>query len=195
MPGRACRRWLRGAIPAYCRALRSEAPLRCLKTRFTRASRTIPRLIIAYSKMNILCNQCISWHTSTMRSTEAEYSALQHAELSRIKLQGRGGWAPSGCVVRKGSQTKTGGIIMTHETVSVSVQPVMRSRREFLKLSGMAALSVGGMMFLAGCGPAPPGQRRRCRWRCFCVRHPARRWQDLARRHGGRLCSVQLAGL
>ena len=40
---------------------------------------------------------------------------------------------------------------MTHETVSVSVQPVMRSRREFLKLSGMAALSVGGMMFLAGC--------------------------------------------
>ena len=46
---------------------------------------------------------------------------------------------------------------MTHETVSVSVQPVMRSRREFLKLSGMAALSVGGMMFLAGCGPAPQG--------------------------------------
>lgn len=92
-----------------------------------------------------------------MRSTEAEYSALQHAELSRIKLQGRGGWAPSGCVVRKGSQAKTGGIIMTHETVSVSVQPVMRSRREFLKLSGMAALSVGGMMFLAGCGPAPQG--------------------------------------
>ena len=46
---------------------------------------------------------------------------------------------------------------MTHETVSVSVQPVMRSRREFLKLSGMAALSAGGMMFLAGCGPAPQG--------------------------------------
>lgn len=44
---------------------------------------------------------------------------------------------------------------MTHETVSVSVQPVMRSRREFIKLSGMTALSVGGMMFLAGCGPAP----------------------------------------
>ena len=44
---------------------------------------------------------------------------------------------------------------MTHETVSVSVQPAMRSRREFIKLSGMTALSVGGMMFLAGCGPAP----------------------------------------
>ncbi len=44
---------------------------------------------------------------------------------------------------------------MTHETVSVSVQPVMRSRRELIKLSGMTALSVGGMMFLAGCGPAP----------------------------------------
>lgn len=44
---------------------------------------------------------------------------------------------------------------MAHETFSVSVQPAMRSRREFLKLSGMTALSVGGMMFLAGCGPAP----------------------------------------
>lgn len=44
---------------------------------------------------------------------------------------------------------------MTHETVSVSVQPAMRSRREFIKLSGMTVLSVGGMMFLAGCGPAP----------------------------------------
>lgn len=44
---------------------------------------------------------------------------------------------------------------MTHETVSVSVQPAMRSRREFIKLSGMTALSVGSMMFLAGCGPAP----------------------------------------
>ena len=88
---------------------------------------------------------------------QVKYASGQHAELSRIKLQGRGGWAPSGCVVRKGSQTKTGGIIMTHETVSVSVQPVMRSRREFFKLSGMAALSVGGMMFLAGCGPAPQG--------------------------------------
>lgn len=44
---------------------------------------------------------------------------------------------------------------MTHETVSVSAQPAMRSRREFLRLSGMAALGMGGMMFLAGCGPAP----------------------------------------
>lgn len=44
---------------------------------------------------------------------------------------------------------------MIHETNPVSVQPAMRSRREFIKLSGMTALSVGGMMFLAGCGPAP----------------------------------------
>lgn len=44
---------------------------------------------------------------------------------------------------------------MIHETVPASVQPVMRSRREFLKLSGMAALSIGGMVFLTGCGPAP----------------------------------------
>lgn len=44
---------------------------------------------------------------------------------------------------------------MTRETVSVSIQPAMRSRREFVKLSGVTALSVGGMMFLAGCGPAP----------------------------------------
>ena len=28
------------------------------------------------------------------------------------------------------------------------------TRRNFLKLSGLAAFSVGGMMFLAGCGPA-----------------------------------------
>ncbi|WP_442876939.1 transporter substrate-binding domain-containing protein [Collinsella sp.] len=33
----------------------------------------------------------------------------------------------------------------------------MRSRREFLKLSGITAMSVGGMMFLAGCGPAAQG--------------------------------------
>lgn len=46
---------------------------------------------------------------------------------------------------------------MTHEAVPASIQPVMRSRREFLKLSGMVALSVGGMVFLAGCGPAPRG--------------------------------------
>ena len=46
---------------------------------------------------------------------------------------------------------------MTHETVSVSAQPATRSRREFIKLSGMTALSAGGMMFLAGCGPAPQG--------------------------------------
>lgn len=46
---------------------------------------------------------------------------------------------------------------MTHETVDVTVQPAMRSRREFLKLTGMTALSVGGLMFLAGCGPAPQG--------------------------------------
>lgn len=44
---------------------------------------------------------------------------------------------------------------MTHETVDVSVQHAMRSRREFLKLTGMTVLSVGGLMFLAGCGPAP----------------------------------------
>lgn len=43
---------------------------------------------------------------------------------------------------------------MTRETVDVSIQPAMRSRREFLKLSGITAMSVGGMMFLAGCGPA-----------------------------------------
>ena len=46
---------------------------------------------------------------------------------------------------------------MTHETVDASVQHAMRSRREFLKLTGMTALSVGGLMFLAGCGPAPQG--------------------------------------
>ena len=46
---------------------------------------------------------------------------------------------------------------MTHETVSATIQPAMRSRRDFLKLSGMAALGMGGMMFLAGCGPAPQG--------------------------------------
>ncbi len=46
---------------------------------------------------------------------------------------------------------------MTHETVDVTAQPAMRSRRDFLKLSGMTALSVGGLMFLAGCGPAPQG--------------------------------------
>lgn len=46
---------------------------------------------------------------------------------------------------------------MTHETVDVTAQPAMRSRRNFLKLSGMTALSVGGLMFLAGCGPAPQG--------------------------------------
>lgn len=44
---------------------------------------------------------------------------------------------------------------MTHETVDVSAQHAMRSRREFLKLTGMTVLSVGGLMFLAGCGPAP----------------------------------------
>lgn len=31
------------------------------------------------------------------------------------------------------------------------------SRRDFLKLSGLAVLSVGGMTVLAGCGPAAPG--------------------------------------
>ena len=46
---------------------------------------------------------------------------------------------------------------MTRETVDVSIQPAMRSRREFLKLSGITAMSVGGMMFLAGCGPAAQG--------------------------------------
>lgn len=44
---------------------------------------------------------------------------------------------------------------MTHETVDVTAQPAMRSRRDFLKLSGMTTLSVGGLMLLAGCGPAP----------------------------------------
>lgn len=46
---------------------------------------------------------------------------------------------------------------MTRETVDVSIQPAMRSRREFLKLSGITAMSVGGMVFLAGCGPAAQG--------------------------------------
>lgn len=46
---------------------------------------------------------------------------------------------------------------MTRETVDVSIQPAMRSRREFLKLSGITAMSVGGMMLLAGCGPAAQG--------------------------------------
>lgn len=46
---------------------------------------------------------------------------------------------------------------MTRETVDISIQPAMRSRREFLKLSGITAMSVGGMMFLAGCGPAAQG--------------------------------------
>ena len=46
---------------------------------------------------------------------------------------------------------------MTRETVDVSIQPAMRSRREFLKLSGITAMSVGGMMFLVGCGPAAQG--------------------------------------
>ena len=44
---------------------------------------------------------------------------------------------------------------MTHETVDVSVRYAMRSRREFLKLSGITALGIGGLMFLTGCGPAP----------------------------------------
>ncbi len=35
-----------------------------------------------------------------------------------------------------------------------STSTTMQSRRDFLKLSGLTALSVGGMMFLAGCGPA-----------------------------------------
>ncbi|MDO4437126.1 MAG: transporter substrate-binding domain-containing protein [Coriobacteriaceae bacterium] len=46
---------------------------------------------------------------------------------------------------------------MTHEAIDVSIQPALRTRRDFLKLSGLAALSVGGMMFLTGCGPAPQG--------------------------------------
>ena len=44
---------------------------------------------------------------------------------------------------------------MTHETVDVSVRSAIRSRREFLKLSGLTALGIGGMMLLTGCGPAP----------------------------------------
>ena len=35
-----------------------------------------------------------------------------------------------------------------------SAQPGQCSRRDFLKLSGLTAFSVGGMMFLTGCGPA-----------------------------------------
>lgn len=46
---------------------------------------------------------------------------------------------------------------MNHETDDVSMQCALPSRRDFLKLSGLTALSVGGMMFLAGCGPAPRG--------------------------------------
>lgn len=38
-----------------------------------------------------------------------------------------------------------------------STSTTMQSRRDFLKLSGLATLSVGGMMFLAGCGPAASG--------------------------------------
>ena len=35
-----------------------------------------------------------------------------------------------------------------------NAQPGQCSRRDFLKLSGLTAFSVGGMMFLTGCGPA-----------------------------------------
>ena len=35
-----------------------------------------------------------------------------------------------------------------------NMQPGQCSRRDFLKLSGLTAFSVGGMMFLSGCGPA-----------------------------------------
>ena len=39
----------------------------------------------------------------------------------------------------------------------VTSQPRQCSRRDFLKLSGLTAFSVGGMMFLTGCGPAAEG--------------------------------------
>lgn len=46
---------------------------------------------------------------------------------------------------------------MKNETIQTFGQTTMRSRREFLKLSGLTMLSVGGMMVLSGCGPAAPG--------------------------------------
>ena len=45
------------------------------------------------------------------------------------------------------------GTIMTKNAIE-NMQPGQVSRRNFLKLSGLTALSVGGMTFLAGCGPA-----------------------------------------
>lgn len=45
---------------------------------------------------------------------------------------------------------------MTHDTFG-STPPTMRTRREFLKLSGLAMIGAGGMMVLSGCGPAAPG--------------------------------------
>ncbi len=42
---------------------------------------------------------------------------------------------------------------MNNETFDLQI-PTMRSRREFLKLSGLAVLGMGSMMALSGCGPA-----------------------------------------
>ena len=68
---------------------------------------------------------------------------------------------------------------MTRETVDVSIQPAMRSRREFLKLSGITAMSVGGMMFLAAAAPLPRMQDRAVA-PSFRIGGSAGRWQDAA---------------
>lgn len=44
---------------------------------------------------------------------------------------------------------------MNNETFDLQIS-TMRSRREFLKLSGLAVLGMGSMMALSGCGPAAP---------------------------------------
>lgn len=45
---------------------------------------------------------------------------------------------------------------MNNETFDLQISSPMRSRREFLKLSGLAVLGMGSMMALSGCGPAAP---------------------------------------
>lgn len=45
---------------------------------------------------------------------------------------------------------------MNNETFDMQISSPMRSRREFLKLSGLAVLGMGSMMALSGCGPAAP---------------------------------------
>ena len=45
---------------------------------------------------------------------------------------------------------------MTRDTFG-STSPTMRTRREFLKFSGLVLIGAGGMMALSGCGPAAPG--------------------------------------